>query len=59
MTQAELIAKWQDDTRNERSACQEHFIGLCRLLDEPMPNSDSIGEGYSFEKGAVGVGARQ
>ncbi|HVC63761.1 MAG TPA: DNA methyltransferase [Acetobacteraceae bacterium] len=53
MTPAEFIAKWQDSTRNERAACQEHFIDLCRLLDEPTPNSDPSGEDYAFEKGAT------
>jgi hypothetical protein len=43
VTPAEFIAKWQASTRNERAACQEHFIGLCRLLDEPTPNSDPTG----------------
>ena len=53
MTPAEFIAKWQASTRNERSACQEHFIDLCHLLDEPTPNSDPTGEDYAFEKGAT------
>lgn len=53
MTPAEFIAKWQASTRNERAACQEHFIDLCRLLDEPTPNSDPTGEDYAFEKGAT------
>ena len=53
MTPAEFIAKWQSSTRDERAACQEHFIDLCRLLDEPTPNSDPTGEDYAFEKGAT------
>ena len=53
MTPAEFIAKWQASTRNERAACQEHFIDLCRLLDEPTPNTDPTGEDYAFEKGAT------
>ncbi|HXA26804.1 MAG TPA: class I SAM-dependent DNA methyltransferase [Acetobacteraceae bacterium] len=53
MTPAEFIAKWQASTRNERSACQEHFIDLCHVLDEPTPNSDPTGEDYAFEKGAT------
>ncbi len=53
MTPTEFIAKWQASTRNERAACQEHFIDLCRLLDEPTPNSDPTGEDYAFEKGAT------
>ena len=53
MTPEEFIAKWQANTRNERAACQEHFIDLCHLLDEPTPNSDPTGEDYAFEKGAT------
>ncbi len=37
MTPAAFIAKWQASTRNERAACQEHFIDLCHLLNEPPP----------------------
>ena len=37
----------------ERSAAQEHFIDLCRLLDEPTPaDVDPAGEWYCFERGA-------
>jgi hypothetical protein len=43
MTPAEFRAKWQASTRNERAACQEHFVDLCRLLEEPTPNSDPTG----------------
>ncbi|HUB12608.1 MAG TPA: DNA methyltransferase, partial [Acetobacteraceae bacterium] len=53
MTPADFIAKWQASTRNERAACQEHFIDLCRLLDEPTPNTDPTGQDYAFEKGAT------
>src|SRR5487761_2240845 len=53
MTPADFIAKWTASTRNERAACQEHFIDLCRLLDEATPNSDPTGEDYAFEKGAT------
>lgn len=53
MTPEQFIAKWQANTRNERAACQEHFIDLCRLLDEPTPNTDPTGASYAFEKGAT------
>ena len=37
----------------ERSASQEHFIDLCRLLGEPTPaDADPTGETYCFERGA-------
>lgn len=51
MTPVEFIAKWKANTRTERAACQEHFIDLCRLLDEPTPGTDPTGSNYAFEKG--------
>ncbi|HXT79715.1 MAG TPA: DNA methyltransferase, partial [Acetobacteraceae bacterium] len=53
MDSAAFITKWQASTRNERAACQEHFIDLCNLLNEPTPNTDPTGESYAFEKGAT------
>src|SRR5260370_32541945 len=53
MTPSQFIAKWQVNTRNERAACQEHFIDLCGLIGEPTPNTDPTGEDYAFEKGAT------
>ncbi len=53
MTPEQFIAKWQANARNERAACQEHFIDLCQLLDEPTPNTDPDGSTYAFEKGAT------
>ena len=37
MTPGEFIAKWRASELKERSAAQEHFIDLCRLLGEPTP----------------------
>ena len=57
MTPDQFIAKWQGVTLKERSAAQEHFLDLCRLLDEPTPaESDPHGERYCFEKGAKKAG---
>ena len=57
MTPDQFIAKWKDATLKERSAAQEHFIDLCRLLDEPTPaEADPIGAWYCFEKGAAKAG---
>ena len=54
MTPHEFIAKWHASTLKERSASQEHFIDLCRLLDEPTPaEADPTGETYCFERGAT------
>ncbi len=53
MTPYEFIAKWRASALKERSASQEHFIDLCRLLDEPTPaEADPAGETYCFERGA-------
>ena len=53
MTPGEFIAKWRASELKERSAAQEHFIDLCRLLDEPTPaEADPTGELYCFERGA-------
>ena len=54
MTPHAFIAKWRDATLKERSAAQEHFLDLCRLLDEPTPaEADPTGATYCFERGAV------
>ena len=37
MTPHEFIAKWRASALKERSAAQEHFIDLCRLLGEQPP----------------------
>ena len=53
MTPGEFIAKWRASELKERSAAQEHFIDLCRLLEEPTPaEADPTGEHYCFERGA-------
>ena len=53
MTPQEFIDKWRASELKERSAAQEHFIDLCRLLDEPTPaDIDPKGEFYCFERGA-------
>ena len=53
MTPEEFIRKWRASELKERSASQEHFIDLCRLLGEPTPaEADPAGERYSFERGA-------
>ncbi len=53
MTPGAFIAKWRASELKERSAAQEHFIDLCRLLGEPTPaEADPTGETYCFERGA-------
>ena len=53
MTPNEFITKWHAVELKERSAAQEHFIDLCRLLGEPTPaEADPNGDFYCFERGA-------
>ena len=52
VTPNEFITKWRASELKERSASQEHFIDLCRLLGEPTPAAaDPTGETYCFERG--------
>lgn len=54
MTPEQFIAKWEPVELTERSAAQQHFIDLCRLLEQPTPaEADPTGETYTFEKGAT------
>ncbi|MGH7127981.1 MAG: type IIL restriction-modification enzyme MmeI [Planctomycetaceae bacterium] len=53
MTPHEFIAKWERSQLSERSACQQHFLDVCELLDQPKPaEADPDGEWYTFERGA-------
>ena len=53
VTPSEFIDKWRASKLKERSAAQEHFIDLCRLLGEPTPaEADPLGKTYCFERGA-------
>jgi hypothetical protein len=52
VTPQQFIAKWQRAALGERSACQQHFLDLCELLDQPKPAAaDPLGTWYTFEKG--------
>ena len=54
MNVAEFIAKWRRVDLKERSAAQEYFIDLCRLVGHPTPaEADPTGADFCFEKGAV------
>ena len=54
MTPHEFIKKWSNSKLKERAAAQEHFLDLCRLLNEPTPAEvDPSGEDYGFEVGAT------
>ncbi len=53
MNASEFIAKWKKVELKERSAAQEHFLDLCRMLGHPTPaEADPTGENFCFEKGA-------
>jgi type II restriction/modification system DNA methylase subunit YeeA len=57
MTPQEFIHKWRPSQLRERQASQEHFIDLCRLLEEPTPAEvDSEGNSYCFDYGAAKTG---
>ena len=54
MTPQHFIAKWQRVTLSERAACQQHFLDLCELLEQPKPAEvDPDGTWYTFEKGVL------
>lgn len=54
MTVADFIAKWRQHELKERSAAQEHFIDLCRLVGHPTPaQADPEGRWFTFERGAA------
>lgn len=49
-----FVRKWRAVELKERSAAQEHFLDLCRVLGEPTPaEADPAGEFYCFERGAT------
>ena len=57
LTAREFIAKWRASTLKERSAAQEHFIDLCRLVEHPTPaEADPTGAHFTFERGATKTG---
>ena len=57
MLVSEFIAKWKKVDLKERSAAQEHFIDLCRVVGHPTPaQADPTGASYCFERGAAKYG---
>lgn len=52
-----FVSTWRNSTLKERSAAQEHFIGLCQLIDHPTPaQHDSTGQSFTFEAGVSKTG---
>jgi type II restriction/modification system DNA methylase subunit YeeA len=57
MTANDFIKKWQGVQLKERSAYQEHFLDLCKLVEHPSPvEIDKEGVTFCFEKGAIKTG---
>lgn len=57
MTASEFIKKWQGVQLKEKSAYQEHFLDLCKLVEHPSPvETDKEGSSFCFEKGAIKTG---
>ncbi len=53
MTPDQFVAKWKPAQLKERSAAQEHWIDVCRMLGQPTPaEADPTGDFYCFERGA-------
>jgi len=53
----EFVDKWRRSKLTERSAAQEHFLDLCRMLGHPTPaKADPEGASFTFEKGASKLG---
>lgn len=53
MNPIEFQRKWNGVELKERSAVQEHFLDLCRVLDHPTPaEMDPTGDTFTFERGA-------
>jgi hypothetical protein len=54
LSSQEFVAKWRHATLKERSAAQEHFIDLCRLVGHPTPAElDPTGSTFAFEAGVA------
>ncbi len=54
LTPQDFVSKWKRVTSREKQTYQEHFIDLCRLMDQQTPNeADPSGTRYAFEMGAA------
>ncbi len=57
LTPQAFAEKWGKSKLSERSAYQQHFLDLCRMLGQPTPaDVDPEGEFYTFEKGVKKTG---
>src|SRR5919199_147824 len=52
LTPQAFAEQWSKSTLSEKSASQQHFLDLCRMLGQPTPAEiDPEGSFYTFEKG--------
>ena len=57
MTPQDFIRKWKPVALTERSAAQQHFLDLCKLVEHPTPaEDDPVGDHFTFEKGVPKTG---
>jgi type II restriction/modification system DNA methylase subunit YeeA len=57
MTPQDFIKKWKPVALTERSAAQQHFLDLCKLVEHPTPaEDDPVGDHFTFEKGVPKTG---
>jgi len=56
MTPHGFIAKWQGQKLNEKQGFQQHFLGLCDLVNKPA-DVDKTAASFCFERGAMKTGA--
>ena len=57
MTPQDFIHKWKPVALTERSAAQQHFLDLCKLVEHPTPaEADPLGDHFTFEKGVPKTG---
>jgi hypothetical protein len=60
LTPQEFVNKWHKAELKERSAAQEHFIDLCRMLNHPTPaEADPKGKRFTSEGHATEGGRCQ
>lgn len=51
LTPQAFAERWSKSTLSERSASQQHFLDLCRMLGQPTPvEADPEGNFYTFER---------
>ena len=51
MTPQHFADKWRGIHQKESAVSREHFIDLCRMLDQPTPTeADPAGHSYAFER---------